>query len=325
MMFHLIGKNADLILARLKSWRLNDGNGTEGDNVTLVVNSDDVDGLPPKGERYTVRLGGVVRDNFQISKRSVSLYPREITLVLTVAPFSIKDESGYRERQSYSWDKTTVGQVVSDCLMSHGFDVFIHPRLKKIEIEHVDRCDESTPAFMNRLAKSYDAIAKPVEGRFIFVPIGEQRSASGKQIECVTLSLPVINHPGNSHFVNVSAELEGRQDFNGVKAFYSSTADGSRHHVKVGSKPFKALGKDKNTRLEAEQSCAAEFRKMQRQGRKVSIEAPPNPTIFAEGLVILDDTFPRVFQGQCSVDQVSFSGQGLQPNRMRIQATLVGE
>ncbi len=38
---------------------------------------------------------------------------------------------------------------------------------------------------MNRLAKSYDAIAKPVEGRFIFVPIGEQRSASGKRIESV--------------------------------------------------------------------------------------------------------------------------------------------
>ncbi|MCD9551950.1 hypothetical protein GLP31_05600 [Photobacterium carnosum] len=324
-MFHLIGNNADLILDRLKSWRLNDGNGTEGDNVTLVVSSDDVDGLPPKGERYSVRLGDVVRDSFQISKRSVSLYPREITLVLTVAPFSIKDESGYRERKSCSWDKTTVGQVVFDCLTPHGFDVFVHPRLQKIEIEHIDRSDESTPAFMNRLAKSYDAIAKPVEGRFIFVPIGEQRSASGKRIESVTLSLPMVNHPGNSDFVNVSAELDGRQDFNGVKAFYSSTADGSRQQVKVGSKPFKSLGKDKNTKKEAEQACAAELRKMQRQGRKISIEAPPNPTIFAEGLVLLDDTFPRAFKGQCSVDQVSFSGQGLQPNRMSIQATLIGE
>ncbi|SMY15569.1 hypothetical protein [Photobacterium aquimaris] len=64
---------------------------------------------------------------------------------------------------------------------------------------------------------------------------------------------------------------------------------------------------------------------MQRQGRKISIEAPPNHTIFAEGLMLLDDTFPRAFKGQCSVDQVSFSGQGLQPNRMSIQATLIGE
>ncbi|MGR5050707.1 hypothetical protein ACPV3P_18460 [Photobacterium damselae] len=324
-MFHLIGKNAELILERLKSWRLNDGNGTEGDNVTLVISSDDIDGIPPKGERYSVRLGHVVRDEFQISKRSVNLSPREITLVLTVAPFSIMDESGYRERKSSSWDRTTLGQVVFDCVTPHGFDVFVHPRLQKIEIEHLDRSDESTSAFMNRLAKSYDAVAKPVEGKFIFVPIGEQRSASGKDIESVALSLPLINHSGNSDFINVSAELDGRQEFSGVRAFYGSTDTGKRLEVRVGSKPFKTLGKDKNSKQEAEQACAAELRKMQRQGRKISIEAPPVPTAFAEGIIVLDDSFPRAFKGRCSIDQVSFSGQGLQISRMNIQATLMGE
>ena len=92
-MFKLIGKNSELLLARLKSWRLSDGNGIEGDSLSLTINSDDIDGIPPKGEQYSVYLGDVLRDEFQISKRSISLHPREVVLVLSVAPFSIKDET----------------------------------------------------------------------------------------------------------------------------------------------------------------------------------------------------------------------------------------
>ena len=324
-MLKLIGKNSDLILSRLKSWRLNDGNGTEGDNLTLQINSDDVDGLPPKGEAYSVYLGEIKRDEFQISKRSVSLHPREITLVLTVAPFSIQDVSGYRERKSSSWDNATLAQIVGDCVTPHGFSVFVHPRLQKIVISHQDRTDESTPAFLSRLAKAHDAIAKPVERRFIFVPIGEHKSASGKDIETITLSLPRDNQPDSPKFVNVSADLDGRQDFNGTRAFFLSTADGSRQEVKTGARPFKLLGKDKNSKAEAEQACAAELRRIQRQGRKIRIELPANSAAFAEGIVMMDDSFPQAFKGKCSIDQVSFSGQGLQPKRMTIQATLTGE
>ena len=325
MMINLIGKNADLMMSRLKSWRLKDGNGTEGDSLTLVINSDDIDGIPPKGERYSVMLGDVSRDEFQISKRSISLHPREITLVLTVAPFAITDETGYRERKSVSWDNTTLGQLVSDCVTPHGFSVFVHSRLQKIVIEHLDRCEESTPAFLNRLAKQYDAVAKPSEGRFVFVPIGEQRSASGKDIQSITLSLYQENEPRLPEFINVSADLDGRNDFSGVRAYYLSTADGSRKEVRLGSSPFKRIGKDKNSKAEAEQACSTELRKLQRQGRKITIDAPVNPTAFAEGIVIMDESFPRAFQGKCSIDQVSFSGQGLQPTRMVIQATLTGE
>lgn len=324
-MFKLIGKNSELIISRLKSWRLTDGNGTEGDNLTLTINSDDIDGIPPKGEKYTVYLGEVKRDVFEISQRSIELHPREIKLVLTVAPFSIKDATGYRVRSSTSWDNATLSQIVSDCVIPHGFAYFVHPELQKIEISHLDRIDESTPAFLNRLAKQYDAVAKPVEGKYIFVPIGKQKSATGADIEAITLSLPRDNSTENMNFISLSADLDGRSEFNGVRAFYVSTADGSRLEVKTGSKPFKLLGKDKNNKTEAEQACAAELRKIQRTGRQVTINAPVNPAAFAEGIVILDESFPRAFQGKCSIDSVTLNGSGLQPTRMNIQATLTGE
>lgn len=324
-MFKLMGKNSDVILSRLKSWRLTDGNGTEGDNLTLTINADDIDGIPSKGEKYTVYLGQVKRDVFEISQRSIELLPREIKLVLTVSPFSINDVTGYRERKSFSWDNTTLSQVVSDCVTPHGFAFFVHPGLQKTVIQHVDRTEESTPAFLNRLAKQYDAVAKPVEDKYIFVPIGKQTSATGADIESITLSLPRGNTTENTHFIRLSADLDGRSEFNGVRAFYVSTEDGTRQEVKTGSKPFKLLGKDKNSKVEAEQACATELRKIQRTGRKVSINAPVNTAAFAEGIVILDVSFPLAFQGKCSIDSVTISGAGLQPTRMSISATLTGE
>ncbi|MFM2481526.1 hypothetical protein [Celerinatantimonas sp. YJH-8] len=71
-MFKLTGKNADLMMDRLQSWHLKDGNGTEGDSLSLTINSSDIDGIPPKGEQYTVYLGNVKRDVFQISQHTAT-------------------------------------------------------------------------------------------------------------------------------------------------------------------------------------------------------------------------------------------------------------
>ena len=83
-MLELFGKHADLMLSRLKSWRLDDDNGLEGDALTLTLHSDGIEGLPPRGELYQVALNGVVRDTFSICQRSFSLSPGDIRLVLTL-------------------------------------------------------------------------------------------------------------------------------------------------------------------------------------------------------------------------------------------------
>ncbi|MGD8109394.1 hypothetical protein [Vibrio sp. TRT 17S01] len=319
----LEGKQADLMHAYLKSWQLTDGNGTEGDNLVLVLKSDKVDSLPPKGESYKVSLGDVYRDTFQISSRKATLSPREVRLVLSVAPFNIKDSTGYREAKSASWSNTTLHQVVSDCVLEHGYSVFIHPRLQKIKIEHVDRTDESTGPFLRRLANLYDAVAKPVDGVFVVAPKGEAKSATGNAIETITLSR--VSDGDGASLIQVTMDLDGRNEFNGVKAFYVSTDDGQRHEVQVGSAPFKSLAKDCNSEAEAKQTATASLRKMQREGRGISISAPANPATFAEGIVVLDESFPKPFASTSSIDSVVFSGRGRQVKTMEIRATMNGE
>ncbi|MCG9678761.1 hypothetical protein [Vibrio sp. Isolate24] len=322
-MLKLVGKHSEMIIGSLKNWSLTDGNGTEGDSLTLSLFSEGITGIPPKGEKYKVYLGDVFRDEFQISNRKAKLSPKEVALVLSVAPFNRTDNDGFRAKKSNSWHDTPLAKIMQDVLLPHGYSVFVHPKLQNIKID-ISRTDEGASAFLNRLAKKFDAVAKPIGSVYVMAPKGEVNSASGKAIETITLSLPSDNNPKLPNFVNVEIDLDGREDFDGVRAFYLSTDDGKRISVETGSAPFKELGKDFDTKKEAEQACLTELRRILREGRKVNITAPANAAAFAEGIVVLDETFEKLYQGTCSIDSVQFNGQGKQAKVMTIQATLTG-
>lgn len=322
MQLKIEGKNAAMIMERLKSWQLSDGNGIESDSLSLTLFSDDVDGIPAKGEKYKAYLGDTYRDEFQISKRSISFQPRELRLVLCVAPFNVLDSTGYRERLSYSWSNATIEQIVTECVSKHGFSVFVHPELQKIKIESIHRTEESTSAFIRRLAEQYDSVSKIVDGKYIIAPKGKAKSATGKEIETITLSLA----DGQvSTINNIEIDLDGRDDFLGVKGYYLSTGSGERVEVIVGSTPCKVIRSEFATLPEAEQACSTELRRIQREGQRVSVSALPNENAFAEGLLVIDNSFPSAFRGTSSIDSVCFSGRGRQVTNMQIQATLTGE
>jgi uncharacterized protein len=322
MQLRIEGKNAEMMMEQLKNWQLTDGNGIENDSLSMTLFSENVDGIPAKGEKYQVYIGNTYRDEFQISKRSISLRPSEVRLVLCVAPFNILDTTGYRERKSSSWSNASINQIVSDCVTPHGFAVFVHPELQKIRIESMHRTEESTSVFIYRLAKQYDAVAKIVDGTYVIAPKGKANSATGKEIETITLSL---NDKQASDLTNIEIELDGRDDFLGVKGYYLSTDSGERVAVVFGSTPCKVIRNEFSTQPEAEQACSTELRRIQREGQRVTISSMPNEKAFAEGLVVIDNTFPSAFRGTSSIDSVCFSGRGRQVSTMTIQATLTGE
>ncbi len=323
MQLRIEGKDSDMMMNLLKNWQLTDGNGIENDSLSMTLFSENTDGIPPKGEKYQVFLGDTYRDEFQISKRSISLRPREVRLVLCVAPFNILDSTGYRERKSSSWPPNTpISQIVSDCVTPHGFTVFVHPELQNIQTEGMHRTEESTSAFIYRLAKQYDAVAKIVDGTYVIAPKGMAKSATGKEIETITLSLP---DDESGDLTNIEIDLDGRDDFLGVKGYYLSTDSGERVAVVVGSSPCKVIRNEFSSQIEVEQACLTELRRIQREGQRVTISSLPDEKAFAEGLVVIDNTFPSAFRGTSSIDSVCFSGRGRQATNMTIQATLTGE
>ncbi|WP_254313912.1 hypothetical protein [Vibrio coralliilyticus] len=160
-MLRLVGKHSEMVMACLKTWSLTDGNGTEGDSLTLSLFSEGITGIPPKGEKYEVYLGEVFRDDFQISNRKAKLSPKEVSLVLSVTPFNRSDNKGFRAKKSNSWNDAPLAKIMQDVLLPHGYSVFVHPKLQNIKID-ISQTDEGASSLLNRVAKKFDAVAKPV-------------------------------------------------------------------------------------------------------------------------------------------------------------------
>lgn len=64
-----------------------------------------------------------------------------------------------------------------------------------------------------------------------------------------------------------------------------------------------------------------EVRRMLREALKVTIECPGNPGLSAEGVVLLDPTWPDFMRGRWSIDKVTASGSREKSYRCSIEAT----
>jgi uncharacterized protein len=61
--------------------------------------------------------------------------------------------------------------------------------------------------------------------------------------------------------------------------------------------------------------------KTQREAAKLRIDCPGNPAFGAEGLVVLDDSWPSHMRGTWSVDKLTESGSRQQSYRSTLEAS----
>ena len=77
------------------------------DITLLPINIEGLEGLPSLGAKIGLRVGyresGLVeKGEFVIIQRTPYLFPMRLVIVATAAPFSVMDQSGYRQRRSAS-------------------------------------------------------------------------------------------------------------------------------------------------------------------------------------------------------------------------------
>lgn len=306
------GKNADMIMQRLRAWSLTDSSGYEADSVKLVIDSQDVDGLPDDGEVYAVSLGQVNRGDFQISKRQLSINPLTLTLILTPKPFNITDVTGYREKSSQSWENQTIATIVNDVIAKHGFDVYVHNAVSGITLDHIARTNETAHSFIQRLARQFDCFAKIVDSRrYVFAPRGKTADAIGQPIETLTIDSP-------DDVSNFSAEFAGSISHNGVKARYQTETMDKPELISLGSAPFKFLTDKFVDKAQAEREASAAMVKLKREGTEINLTLPINASAAAEGLMVLGEGFPAIARGTYSIDRVVFNDR----QQMSITASL---
>lgn len=326
-MVRITGMHADMINdRRLIDWEHIDAAGLESDRLHLTVDTRGVEGLPREDERLGIEVGyaetGVVnKGEFVITRATPRLFPEQLLIVATAAPFKTKDETAFKERRSASFEGTTLGEVFRTLTSRHGFSPRVAPELEGIAIDHADQADETDMSFITRLAGEHDAVAKPMGERYVLARRGQTKAISGQDLPIVTLSVPPNNQPGEMGFTNATMERNARVRFSGVRAAWLNGEDGVEVTVESGGEPFKRLRQSYTSEGEARRAAEGEQRKLKREQEKLRVECPGNPALAAEGRILLDDTWPAFMRGEWSLDKVTARGSRRYGYRCILEAT----
>ncbi|MGY2277478.1 phage late control D family protein [Pseudomonas monsensis] len=322
----IYGANEDLLNQRLISWEHVDAAGFESDQLTLTIDLEGLEGLPDLGGKIGLEVGylesGMVdKGQFKVTRLTPTLFPFRLTLVATAAPFSKDDETGFKQRRTASHGPTTLGALFHELVSPHGFSPRVAPEVAMIRIEHVDQSNETDMSFLTRLAKKYNAVTKPYDDMYVLAHPGQTKSISGQKLADVTLSVTHNNRPGDHAFISATLEESAREQTKGCKTCFWDGAAGVLRWVETGLAPFKTLRQKQPSEADAIAVGEGEVRKMLRQKYKVKITCPGDPRLAAEGLVLLDDTWPDFMRGRWSIDKVTASGNRENSYRCVIDAS----
>ncbi|MDQ0650419.1 contractile injection system protein, VgrG/Pvc8 family [Pseudomonas cedrina] len=319
----LYGANAALFNERLLEWEHIDTAGFVSDQLKLTLDIEGLEGLPDLGGKIGLRVGylesGLVdKGVFKITQRKPSLFPMRLVLVATAAPF---DEHEFKQRRTASHGPTTLGTLFRQLTSRYGFSPRVAPELDGEHIAHIDQTNESDMAFLTRLAKRFDAVAKPVDELYVLGRKGQVKSLSGKALPDVRLSVTRDNHPGDHAFISASFTETSRAKYNGAQTSWWDAAAGKKHGVEVGIQPFKVLTQRYPSEDEARSAAQGEMRRVGREGLQIDVVCPGNPWLAAEGLLLLDESWPGFMQGRWSIKTVTASGKRTGGYRCTIQAS----
>ncbi|MGN6329525.1 MAG: contractile injection system protein, VgrG/Pvc8 family [Rhodanobacter sp.] len=291
--FKIIANDADItskIRERFKSLRLVDETGTISDTVEISLADHDPEKrikLPPTGAELEVFIGydgALTRKGlFIVDEIELSGYPCEIVLRACAAPYETSKggKIDLQTQKTRSWPKgTTLGAMVKRIAGEHRLKPAISPGLAAIALPHTDQSCESDMNLLSRLAKRYDAIAKPADGLLVFAKRGNAQSASGKERPGVTLT-PM---DGSDYRVVIAS----RDSAGTVVAYYRDTRKAQRREVTIGGgDPVVRLRMAYADRVSAENAARATQRNRARGERRLTYTLPGRPEIIAESIATM--------------------------------------
>lgn len=322
----IYGANAALLNERLIDWEHVDAAGIVSDTLKLTIDIEGLEGLPSVDGKIGLRVGylesGLVdKGEFIVTRRTPNLFPMRLLLVATAAPFKVKDETGFKARRSASYGPTTLGALFREIASKHGFSPRVAPELAMIKIEHIDQSNETDMGFLTRIVRDHDAVTKQVNDLWVLARRGQVKSLSGLILADVPISVTTDNRPGDRSFIAASIDDDSRVKFRGCKTTWWDGAAGKECIVETGSEPFKKVRQRYQGEAEAKAAGEGESRRMEREAVKLRIDCPGNPGLAAEGLIVLDGTWPSFMQGRWSVDKVTASGSRQQSYRCTVEAS----
>ena len=168
-----------------------------------------------------------------------------------------------------------------------------------VQIQHIDQRNESDLHMLTRLAKQYDAIAKPMNGYLLFATRGEAKSVSGHQLTSVQLH--------RNQITDYQVTFADRGKYQSVIAHWHDQSTGERMPVRIGEeKPVNVLRHTYPDATSAAQAASAKLSALQRGVATGSINVNPAPlSLMAEGKLILSG-FREGISGEWIISRVEY-------------------
>lgn len=281
----------DKIRDRLKSLRLTDETGDTADTLEISLADhipEEPISIPPRGAELDVAIGydGEARRMglFVCDEIELSGFPGEMVIRARAAPFEASKggKSDLQSQKTRTWAKgTTIGAMVRRIAGEHGMDPAVSAALSGIALPLVAQSQESDMNLLLRLAKQYDAIAKPAGGRLMFIKRGESQTASGQAMEKITFT----PKDGSDYRVVISE----REDAGTTVAYYRDTRKAKRTEVVIGKgEPVLRLRMSYADRVSAEEAARAKHRERARSTRRLTYSMPGRPEAVAEVVAVME-------------------------------------
>ncbi len=280
------GNDISGILApRLVSLSITDGAGVQSDTVQITLSDTQIFGKleePSAGAEIKVWLGFPMQlaymGMFIADTVEVAGPPDAMTITgqASVNGETTSGKTALTDQKKRSWPEgTTIAQLVEKIAGEHGLEPMVSESLRAEKLPHIDQIDESDINLLSRVARDFDAIAKPGNGRLIMTRRGESVTASGQPMPVVQLHKKGVTEwrYTNSLREKVGQVIATTQDLKGGKPLEVTAGDGT---------PILRLKRrypDKDT---AQRSADAELKRAGRAGRTLSITMPGNPDAVAE-------------------------------------------
>ncbi len=269
---------------RLLSLTVTDEAGIASDTIAIDLDNRDLAIIAPrKGAKLECWMGyeeaGLVHMGlFVVDELAADGPPHAISINGKAADM----RKEMKEQKTRGWDGITIGDLVKTIGAEHTLIPVVAPALAGVAIPNLAQTNESDMALLTRVAKTYDAVAKPMAGRLVFVPRGEAKSATGKAMPSVSL--------GPADFRTYRATQAERGKYGAVVAQWHNPATGQPESIKVGSGegPTYTIRQKFPDADQAQRAAAAKLDALARGVGTFSGDVVPGrPSLGAEGKMVV--------------------------------------
>lgn len=236
--------------------------------------------LPETGKEIKVSLGYDLHKAemgvFHVDQVSTSGSSGSGTINITAVPKLLLDE------KTVTWADKTVGDIISSIASDNGLKAQVAMRFKTLKIDVENQTNETDISFITRLAKKYDALAKPAGGALLFLEKGKAATALGVPL------LPVLLTAND--IISWNCQLSDRTEYGSVVATWHDRVTAQQQQVVAGTKgeaPVYRIPHLFASEAEAKEAAKAMLVEKSRDESTLQLTVVGDPGIAAGGKLIL--------------------------------------